>query len=73
MKMIKKLLAALFGGILFAIITPISSWLIFNSTPLEGFLSGMILLAACGFIFGAILGIMFPKVFGFVFEMLFDI
>lgn len=71
--MIKKFLAALFGGILFAIITPISYWLIFNSTPLEGFLSGMILLAACGFLFGAILGFMFPKVFGFLFEMFLDI
>jgi hypothetical protein len=47
--------------------------LIFNSTPLEGFLGGMILLATCGFLFGAILGFMFPKVFGFLFEMFLDI
>lgn len=71
--MTKKLLSALSGGTLFAIITPIAYWLIFSSMPLEGFFSGLILLAACGFLLGAILGILFPKVFGFLFEMLFDI
>lgn len=71
--MTKKMLSALFGGTLFAIITPIAYWLIFSSMPLEGFLSGLILLAACGFLLGAILGYMFPKVFGFLFEMFFDI
>jgi hypothetical protein len=71
--MIKKLLAALVGGTLFAIILPMSYWLIFDNMPLQGFLSGVILLAISGFVIGAILGIMFPKVFGFLFEMLFDI
>jgi hypothetical protein len=71
--MIKKLLSALFGGTLFAIITPIAYWWIFSSMPLEGFFSGVILLAACGFLVGAILGLMFPRVFGFLFEMLFDV
>lgn len=71
--MIKKVLAAVFGGILFAIIMPIAYWLIFSSMPLEGFLSGIILLVTCGFIFGGILGALFPKVFGFLFEVLLEL
>lgn len=71
--MLRRLLAAVFGGILFAIITPIVYWLVFSSTPLEGFFSGIVLLAACGFSLGAILGALFPKVFGFIFDVLFDI
>ena len=71
--MTKRLLSALFGGTLFAIITSIAYWLIFKGMPLEGFFSGVILMTTCGFLLGAILGIMFPQVFGFLFEMFFDI
>lgn len=71
--MTKKLLSALFGATIFAILAPISYWFIFSSMPLEGFFSGLILLATCGFLIGAILGFMFPRVFGFLFEMFFDI
>ena len=71
--MIKRVLASVFAGILFAIIAPIAYWLIFSSMPLEGVLSGIILLVACGFIVGATLGALFPKVFGVLFEVLLDI
>lgn len=71
--MIKKILAAAFGGILFGIITPILYLLLFKEGPLETFISSMVLLAAAGFTLGAILGARFPKVFGFIFEMIFDI
>jgi len=71
--MIIKLLSALFGGTIFAIITPIAYWLIFKGVPLEGFFSGIILLTACGFLLGAILGLMFPKVSQSLLEMIFGI
>ena len=71
--MIKRLLAAGFGGVVFAIITPITYLLIFDRFPLEGVVSSIALLAGIGFAIGALLGARFPKVFGFLFEMIFDI
>ena len=36
--LVSRLLAALFGAILFAIIVPVSYWLIFDSIPTESLL-----------------------------------
>ena len=52
LKMTKRLLSALFGGTLFAIITSIAYWLIFKGMPLEGLFSGVILLTTCGIFTG---------------------
>ena len=71
--MINRLLAAIFGGVLFSVITPIGYFLIFKSTPLAGFFEGIFLLVGCGFAFGAALGALFPRPFGFIFEFFFDI
>ena len=69
--MTKKILAAIFGALLFAIITPIGYYLAFESMPLEGF-NGVLLLVGVGALIGAILGACFPKVFGFIFECFMD-
>lgn len=71
--MFKRILAAIFGGILFAIIAPIIYWFLTKSMPLDGFLHSLILLASIGFAIGATLGALFPKVFGFIFEIFVDI
>ena len=41
--------------------------------PLEGFLSGIVLLVTCRFILRTILEVLFPKVFGFLFEVLLEL
>ena len=69
---IARLFAALFGGVIFAIITPLSYWLIFDSVPSESFFTGIGILAGAGFVIGAVLGAMFPKAFGFIFELFTD-
>ena len=69
---IARLFAALFGGVIFAIITPLSYWMIFKSVPTESFFTGLGILAGVGFVIGAILGALFPKVFGFIFELFTD-
>ena len=72
MKNVKRVLAALFGAILFSIIVPVACFLVFDQLPLDG-LKGIALLAGAGAIVGAILGTLFPRVFGFIFEVFFDI
>lgn len=71
-KFTKRLLAALFGGIIFAILVPIGWFLAFDGFPLENFIKGALVLIGSGFAIGALLGALFPKVFGFIFEMFFD-
>jgi hypothetical protein len=71
MKHMKRVLAALFGAILFSIIIPIAYLLVFHQFPLDGF-RGIALLAGIGVTLGAILGALLPGVFGIVFEMFFD-
>jgi hypothetical protein len=70
--LLSRVLAAIFGGVIFAIITPLSYWLIFKSVPTESFFTGLGILAGVGFVIGAILGALFPKVFGFIFELFTD-
>jgi hypothetical protein len=72
MKNAKRVLAALFGSILFSIIVPIAYFFAFDQPPLDG-LKGIALLAGVGVTVGAILGALFPRVFGFVFEVFFDV
>lgn len=69
---VSRLLAALFGGVLFAIITPVSYFLIFKSVPSESLVTGITVLVAIGFAIGAVLGALFPKVFGFIFDVFTD-
>ena len=72
MRNLKRVLAALFGAILFAIIVPLAYFLTFKQLPLPG-LTGIALLAGIGVVVGAILGALFPRVFGLVFELFFDL
>ena len=72
MKKAKRVLAALFGAVLFSIIVPIAYFFAFDQLPLDD-LKGIALLVGVGVIIGAILGALFPRVFGFVFEVLFDV
>ena len=69
---IARLFAALFGGVIFAIITPLFCWLIFDSMPTENFLTGLGILGGAGFVIGGVLGAMFPKAFGLIFELFTD-
>ena len=70
--LVSRLLAALFGAVLFAIIVPVSYWLIFDGMPTESFLTGIATLIVAGLVIGAVLGALFPRFFGFVFEIFID-
>ena len=71
-KMIRRTLAALFGGFLFSIFTPIIYFFLFDAFPLDGF-KGIAVVIVSGAALGAVIGAMFPRVFGFIFEMFIDI
>lgn len=66
MNILMRLLAMLFGAILFSVIVPVVYHLSFNQFLFDSF-TGIALLIGIGFISGAILGAMFPRVFGYVF------
>ena len=70
--LVSRLLAALFGAVLFAIIVPVSYWLIFDGMPTESFLTGIATLIVAGLVIGAVLGVLFPRFFGFIFESFVD-
>lgn len=72
MKNLKRVLAALFGAVLFAVIVPVAYFFTFDQMPLDGF-QGIALLIGVGAVLGAILGALFPRVFGFIFDVFFDI
>ncbi len=72
MKTAKRVLAALFGAVLFSVVVPVAYFFVFDELPLDG-LKGIALLAGAGAMVGAILGTLFPRVFGFIFEVFFDI
>lgn len=69
--MMVRVLAALFGALIFGLLVPIL-WPMWFAVPFGNF-TGVMILAGSGVILGAILGILFPKVFGFIFEALFDL
>ena len=71
MKTVKRVLAAIFGAILFGIIVPIAYFFAFHRFPFDIF-TGIALVAGAGAVLGAILGALFPRVFGFVFESFLD-
>lgn len=68
---LKRTIIALFGGVVFAIILPVSWLLIFKSLPGESFTAWGLFIGAC-FVVGAILGTLFPKVFGFFLVLFLD-
>ena len=69
--MIRRILAALFGALLFSVVVPIGYYLAFDGFSLEG-LKGIALLFGVGVVVGATLGALFPRVFGFIFDMFLD-
>ena len=68
--MTKRILAAIFGGVLFGILSPLS-YLLLIGAPESAM--GFVWLAVLGVVVGAILGALFPRVFGFVFEVFMDV
>jgi hypothetical protein len=70
--MIKRILAAVFGAVVFGVLVPLGYWLVAETVPL-GNLTGVLLLIGIGLLAGAVLGALFPKVFGFVFEAFMDL
>ena len=68
--MLKRILAAIFGGILFGILVPIG-YSIFLDVPESP--AGLIGIFSLGAFSGLILGFLFPRVFGFIFEIFLDI
>ncbi|MCD8533991.1 MAG: hypothetical protein LR011_04035 [Verrucomicrobia bacterium] len=72
MNKIKRVLAALFGAILFGIIVPVIYLVAFDKPPLDG-LNGILLLIGSGVAIGAIVGALFPRIFEFFIDVLFDV
>lgn len=68
--MTRRILAALFGAILFTLLAPI---LLILLSGVPGNLMVVVWVAAAGLIVGAVLGASFPRVFGFIFELFTDI
>lgn len=68
--MTKRILAAIFGAVLFGALTPLLYVLLIG---VPGTLMGFVWLAALGVVAGAILGALLPRVFGFFFEFLMDV
>ncbi len=71
--MIKRILAAIFGAVLFAILVPGGWYLAFDGVPFDNPIKGILVLVGSGLAIGALLGALFPKVFGFIFEMFLDV
>ena len=67
--MINRVLAAIFGAVLFGIIAPLAYVLLIRG---PGSLMGFVWVAALGVVVGAILGALFPRVFGLVFEVVME-
>jgi hypothetical protein len=71
MKILVRILAILFGAILFSVIVPVVYYLSFNQFLFDSF-TGIALLVGIGFISGGILGAIFPRVFGYIFTFFLD-
>ncbi len=70
MQILKRILAAIFGGVLFGILVPIA-YSIFLDVPESP--AGLIGIFSLGAFSGLILGFLFPRVFGFIFEIFLSI
>lgn len=68
--MIKRFLAAVFGGALIGVLFPISYVLLIG---IPDTLMGLLWLASIGCLTGVIAGAILPKVFGFIFEVILDV
>lgn len=68
--MTKRVLAGIFGAVLFAVLVPLAYILAF---AMPNNLASLAWLFAGGAALGGLLGAMFPKVFGFFFEAIFGI
>ncbi len=68
--MIKRILAAMIGAVLFGILAPLT-YILLLGVPQS--LMNFVWLAVAGVVVGAVLGALLPRVFGFVFELLFDV
>jgi hypothetical protein len=71
MKILMRILAILFGAILFSVIVPVVYYLSFNQFLFDSF-TGIALLVGIGLISGGILGAIFPRVFGYIFTFFLD-
>ena len=67
--MIRKFVAAIFGAVVFGILSPLGYFLAFDGFPIEG-ITGV---AGVGALVGAILGWLFPRFFTFVFEVFLEL
>jgi hypothetical protein len=70
--MIRKFVAAIFGAVVFGILSPLGYFLAFDGFPIEG-ITGVAGLAGVGALVGAILGWLFPRFFTFVFEVFLEL
>lgn len=68
--MTKRILAALFGAVLFGLLAPLA-YVLLGGGDMN--LMGLVWLAVLGLVVGAVLGALFPRVFGFVFELFMDV
>ncbi len=68
--MTKRILAAIFGAVLFGILAPLAYVLLIG---VPGSFIGVVWLAVLGVVVGAILGALFSRVFGFIFEVFMDV
>jgi len=68
--MTKRILAALFGAVLFGLLAPLAYVLLVGA---DMNLMSLVRLAVLGVVVGAVLGALFPRVFGFVFELFMDV
>ena len=68
--MVKRVLAGVFGAVLFGIAVPVLSVLLVGvPESLMGFVWLAVIGVVIGVVIGAIIGALFPRVFGFVFEL----
>ena len=72
MSLIGRILAALFGTLIFALFFPLSLWVATDGVPFDSF-DELLWQVGIGAAIGAALGALFPKVFGFLFQAFMDV
>jgi hypothetical protein len=68
--MTNRILAAMFGAVLFGVLAPIL-YVLLVAVPQS--IMGFVWLAVAGVVVGAALGALLPRVFGFVLEIFMDV